>query len=132
MSIRKEAVKEVTKLFSAWNAALESGDPDRIVALYASNAVLLPTLSNQVRKTHSEIRDYFEKMFMPKNPSGRIVDCRVRVFGDVAVSSGVFAFKFADGGVAHVRKSFVYHWNGDEWLIAEHHSSLMPEPVAVA
>ncbi len=131
MSSMKNPVAEIEGLFSEWNKALVSGDPDKVVRLYATNAILLPTLSNAPRTNHAEIRDYFAKTFMPRGPSGKIVKAHVRVFADVAICSGVFAFTFKDQSAAQVRKSFVYRWNGEEWLIIEHHSSLMPEqPVA--
>lgn len=131
MSSMKSNRAEIEGLFSLWNKALESGDPDKLVRLYATNAILLPTLSNRPRTNHAEIRDYFAEAFMPRGPSGKIMTAYVRVFTDVAICSGVFAFTFSDKSAAQVRKSFVYRWNGEEWLIVEHHSSLMPEqPVA--
>ena len=39
---------EVVGLFDTWNAALATLDPDSVTALYADDAVLLPTVSNQV------------------------------------------------------------------------------------
>lgn len=127
MSFVTNVGAEIEGLFSVWNKALESGDPDKVVRLYATNAILLPTLSNRPRTSHAEIRDYFAKTFMPRGPSGTIVKAYVRVFADVAICSGIFAFTFRDRSAAQVRKSFVYRWNGEEWLIIEHHSSLMPE-----
>ena len=35
--------------FNIWNAALQTGDEKKVAALYASNGVLLPTVSNKVR-----------------------------------------------------------------------------------
>ncbi len=131
MSVSQNTVAEIEGLFSEWNKALVSGDPDKVVRLYATNAILSPTLSNTPRTSHAEIRDYFAKTFMPRGPSGTIVKAYVRVFADIAICSGVFVFTFNDKSAAQVRKSFVYRWNGEEWLIVEHHSSLMPEqPVA--
>lgn len=131
MALAKSPVAEIEGLFSEWNKALLSGDPDQVVRLYATNAILLPTLSNKPRTNHAEIRDYFAKTFMPRGPSGTIVKAYARVFADIATCSGIFAFTFSDESAAQARKSFVYRWNGEEWLILEHHSSLMPEqPVA--
>jgi hypothetical protein len=36
-------------LFDKWNAALQTGNPERVADLYAPDGVLLPTVSNQVR-----------------------------------------------------------------------------------
>ena len=51
---------EITALFDQWNSALQTGDPKQVAALYAADAILLPTVSNQVRHNHAEIEDYFE------------------------------------------------------------------------
>ncbi|MEM7144901.1 MAG: SgcJ/EcaC family oxidoreductase [Verrucomicrobiota bacterium] len=117
---------EISALFKEWNNALQSGDPGQVTALYETNAVLLPTVSNKVRHDHDEIEDYFIH-FLAKGPSGEINESNIRTFGDIAINSGVYTFTFEDGGVVQARFTFVYRWNGQRWLIVEHHSSSMPE-----
>ena len=116
----------ITDLFEEWNAALQTGDPKQVSALYETSAILLPTVSNQVRHNHPEIEDYFVH-FLAKKPSGKIDESNVRTFGDIAINSGVYTFTFADGATVQARFTYVYHWNGQRWLITEHHSSQMPE-----
>ena len=67
---------DVVALFEAWNAALATLDPDTVTAMYADDAVLLPTVSNQVRHNHAEIRDYFVN-FLQKSPQGVINESNV-------------------------------------------------------
>lgn len=50
---------EITALFDEWNNALQTRDPEQVANLYAGNAIFLPTMSNRVRHTHEEIKDYF-------------------------------------------------------------------------
>lgn len=50
---------EIAALFDQWNAALATGNPETVAALYAADAVLEPTVSNNVRSTPQEIREYF-------------------------------------------------------------------------
>lgn len=46
------------------------------------------------------------------------------------MDDGIYEFKFgATGDVVKARYSFVYTKQGDEWKIAHHHSSQMPEEV---
>ena len=116
----------ITALFDQWNNALQTGDPQQVAALYASNGILLPTVSNQVRHNRAEIVDYFQH-FLAKGPRGELDEVNVRTFGDVAINSGVYTFTFADGAKVRARYTFVYRWDGQRWLIAEHHSSQMPE-----
>lgn len=117
---------EILALFDLWNNALMTGNPEEVTALYATDAILLPTVSNKVRHNHQEIEDYFVH-FLAKAPSGHIDESNVRIFNDLAINSGVYSFKFADGSSVRARFTYVYRWNGDKWLITEHHSSKMPE-----
>jgi uncharacterized protein (TIGR02246 family) len=125
--LAKEGDKaEILALFERWNDALKTGDPDQVVAQYAPDAILLPTVSNKVRHTPAEIRDYFEH-FLAKGPEGKIDESNVRMFGDVAINSGVYTFNFANGDAVQARFTYVYRKLDGEWKIVEHHSSAMPE-----
>ena len=119
---------EIESLFSTWNDALQTGQPEKVTALYAEDAILLPTVSNQVRHNHDEINDYFVN-FLKKGPSGKIDESNVRIFDNLAINSGVYTFSFGDGSKVQARFTYVYHHNGSEWKIIEHHSSQFPEPV---
>ena len=116
----------IPSLFEDWNSALQTGDPKQVAALYEDNAILLPTISNKVRHNHEELEDYFVN-FLAKDPVGKIDESNVRTFGDVAINSGVYTFTFNDGASVQARFTYVYRWNGQKWLIVEHHSSQMPE-----
>lgn len=117
---------DITSLFDEWNSALQTGDPKQVSSLYESNGILLPTVSNQVRHNHAEIEDYFVH-FLAKGPQGKIDESNVRTFGDVAINSGVYTFTFKNGDSVQARFTYVYRWNGQRWMIIEHHSSAMPE-----
>lgn len=121
--------EKIAGLFDQWNAALQTLSPDKVVELYAEDAVLLPTLSNDVRHNHAEIRTYFVD-FLKKHPRGTINESNIRDLGDTAVHSGVYTFELsADGETtqAQCRFTYVYAKTGETWQIIEHHSSLMPE-----
>ena len=120
--------EEIADQFVIWNTALQMEDPDNVVACYAADAVLLPTLSSKVRHNHAEIRDYFVH-FLSKSPNGRIVEQNIRVYDDIAINSGLYTFSLAENGVrvdTAGRFTFVYRKYDDEWLIIEHHSSVLP------
>ncbi|MGC6425420.1 MAG: SgcJ/EcaC family oxidoreductase [Akkermansiaceae bacterium] len=118
---------EILALFDRWNEALQTGDPKLVAALYdGTNGVLLPTVSNQVRHNHEEIEDYFVH-FLAKGPKGVIDESNVRIFGDLAINSGIYTFTFANGDKVQARFTYLYKKAGDDWLIVEHHSSAMPE-----
>ena len=117
----------VLALFERWNAALATGNPDTVTALYAENAILLPTVSNRVRHNHAEIRDYFVS-FLAKRPQGVIDEANVRFLADdLVINSGVYTFTFGNGDQVSARFTYLYRHVDDEWRIIEHHSSAMPE-----
>ena len=118
---------DVLGLFEQWNTALSTLNPDTVTALYADNAVLLPTVSNQVRHNHEEIRDYFVG-FLQKSPQGVIDEFNVNILSDVhATNSGIYTFTFGDGSQVSARFSYLYVASADGWKILQHHSSAMPE-----
>ncbi|MGO1050160.1 SgcJ/EcaC family oxidoreductase [Crossiella sp. CA198] len=119
--------REIAALFEKWNAALATGKPNVVADLYAPNAVLLPTVSNEVRTTRAGIVRYFET-FLTKRPSGRILSSTITVLDrNTATSNGTYRFSFNDGSTVDARFSYVYEKVGGRWLIVTHHSSAMPE-----
>ena len=119
--------EQVIALFGDWNDALATGDPDVVTNMYAEDAVLLPTVSNQVRHNHAEIRDYFVA-FLAKQPQGVITESNARVLSDtLATNAGVYVFTFGDGSTVSARFNYTYELRGDAWKIIQHHSSAMPE-----
>ena len=115
-------------LFEAWNNALKTGDARLVTALYAEDAVLLPTVSNIPRTSHAEIRDYFEH-FLQKQPLAKVDQRNVKFGCNKITDAGVYTFRVIDAGKMEyvpARYTFVYENRDGEWLIAHHHSSLMP------
>ncbi len=117
----------VAALFDRWNESLQTGDPKKVVANYAERSILLPTLSNTPCLTPAEKEDYFTRFLLLK-PSAVINLRQIETSGDIAVDSGIYTFSLAaKGETVKVRYSFVYKWDGEQWLIISHHSSAMPE-----
>lgn len=117
---------DILALFDKWNKALKTGNPKEVAALYTTDAILLPTVSNKVRHNHEEIEDYFVH-FLAKVPSGQINESNVRIFNDLAINSGIYTFTFIDGSSVQARFTYVYKRVEGDWFITEHHSSKMPE-----
>jgi uncharacterized protein (TIGR02246 family) len=117
---------QIGALFDRWNSSLRTLDPDKVVANYAPDGVLLATVSNQPRTNPAEIRDYFVK-FLKSEPQGTIDKRIVKIGCNVAQDVGTYTFRFKDGGTVHARYTYVYEWVNGQWLIAHHHSSAMPE-----
>jgi uncharacterized protein (TIGR02246 family) len=124
---------DIHDLFLKWNITLQTGTPEDMAKLYAEDGILIPTVSNDVRENREEVADYF-KHFQQLKPNGFITEEHIQILGDnLAVNSGTYTFAvFKDGKVQLVpaRYTYVYEKIGNEWLIKDHHSSKMPEPVA--
>ncbi|MDF2040426.1 MULTISPECIES: SgcJ/EcaC family oxidoreductase [unclassified Pantoea] len=118
--------QEIAGLFDRWNNSLQTGDAHKVAENYLSDAVLLPTLSNKVRKSDAERVDYFEH-FLEKKPVGKIESRTIRTGCNKATDNGVYTFTFADNSSVKARYTFTYVWDGKAWKISSHHSSAMPE-----
>ncbi|GHH53903.1 SgcJ/EcaC family oxidoreductase [Lentzea cavernae] len=129
-SAERPTTDQIKALFADWNASLATGDAQKVADRYAPNAVLLPTVSNQVRSTRAEIVDYFEH-FLQGRPSGSILDSHVAVLdADDAIDAGTYRFALTKDGkpsTVDARYTFVYEKIDGKWLIVNHHSSAMPE-----
>lgn len=123
--------REIAGLFDRWNSALQTGSAQAVTGLYAPNAILQPTVSNQVRSTPAQIQDYFDH-FLAAKPVGQINYREIRHLGpNAAMDSGVYTFTLtsATGQTRQVqaRYTFLYERLNGQWMILNHHSSAMPE-----
>ena len=127
--------REIAVLFEVWNAALQTGSPELVASLYAPDGVLLPTVSNKVRTNRAEITEYF-KHFLELHPRGAVKEQHIRILSpDLALNAGGYTFDIMrDGKPEQVtaRYDFLYKRVNGRWLIADHHSSKMPEAVTAA
>jgi len=128
----KEQVAAATR---AWIDAMGSHDQERVLALYAPDAVLWGTTSPTIRDNPKSIRQYFD--FLPTAPAyykGVLGEQHIRVYGDMAINSGTYTFvgPALDAVGKPVsrpgRFTFVYENRDGRWLIVDHHSSAVPAP----
>ena len=121
--------QEIAQLLRLWTDTLLTEDADKVTALYAEDATLLPTLSKEMCQTPEAIAEYF-RVFLSFRPKGTIMHENISLYDPIAINSGVYSFEVQmEGGVHHLigRFTFVYRKVDDHWKIIEHHSSLMPE-----
>jgi uncharacterized protein (TIGR02246 family) len=125
-----EPKEEVAAAGSRWAQALGEDNPDKVLPLYAEDAVLWGTLSPTVRAGQGALREYFVSAFKAL-PGLKVAfgDQLIRVYGSTAINTGYYTFSYVKDGEAKTwpaRYSFTYVKNGEHWLIADHHSSAMP------
>lgn len=117
---------EVAALFERWNQSLKTGSAAQVVSNYAARSILLPTVSNKPRLSSAEKEDYFVH-FLENQPVGSIDMRFVDIGCNTALDAGLYTFSFAkNGSKVSGRYSFTYGWDGQQWLITSHHSSVMP------
>ena len=128
---QEQAVK---KAYEGWCNAIGTakGDPKVVVAYYAPNAILLPTLSGKMLKNENGgLDDYFKKLTSLPNTKCKTDKEIIHMHGDLATNSGFYTFSYTDknGKTKEIpaRYTFVYKKTGDQWLIIKHHSSKTPE-----
>ncbi len=120
---------EIAGLLQIWTETLKTLDPDKMAALYAEDAVLLPTLSKEVRQSQPAISDYF-RHFLALKPRAEVLQQTIRSYAQVATNSGIYKFFTEIEGAEHVvvaRFTFVYRRDDDGWKIVDHHSSMLPD-----
>jgi uncharacterized protein (TIGR02246 family) len=123
--------RQVAALFDRWNRALATKNPDTVVANYAPDATLLPTVQNGPLIGPAAIRGYFVH-FLENSPQGTIDQRIVHIGCNIAYDIGLYTFEL-DGDQPGTRTkvgaryAFIYAAEGGKWLIVHHHSSALPE-----
>lgn len=124
--------EDVSAATAKWADAFSDDKPDRILALYDSEAALWGTLSPKRRDTPELIRDYFVTAFNAL-PGHKVAfgDQLIRVYGNMAINTGYYTFSYIKNGESKTipaRYSLVFLKRDGRWMIVDHHSSAMPTP----
>merc|ERR1711966_132476 len=123
--------KEVRALFELWNDALATGDSRIVASRYTKSPVLLPTVSDVPRTDFASVKDYFDS-FLLKKPQGEILDGHINIGDGWASDVGIYEFTMgATGDKVKGRYSYNYVKEDGIWKIQHHHSSVMPELIAM-
>lgn len=120
----------IVETMMAWAKGFSASSVDNIIALYSQDASLWGTFSSEIRASPESIRDYFDKIFSFTHRNVTFKDFNIRLYGDTAISAGLYTFSLKNAGqklVVPARYSFIYVKQNGRWLIAEHHSSVMPD-----
>lgn len=122
--------------FKKFNDSWQTGDPDKVTALFLHDAVLLPTVSNKPRTTPEGIRDYFDH-FLASKPVAKIDTSTIRLGCNTASRVGTWTILLTDPKThkkseVRARYTFIYEFDHGRWGIKHLHSSLLPETGASA
>jgi uncharacterized protein (TIGR02246 family) len=115
-----------------WAQAFNAGDASAVAALYVPDAVIWGTLGQTLTTTPQDIKSYFVEAARTglKTTLGQHVVSQISE--NCIVDTGHYDFIRSTGGstaVIPARYSFVLVKRNGTWMIAHHHSSLMPKPI---
>jgi hypothetical protein len=99
---------------------------ERVLGLYAPDAVLVPTYSEEILRGHEELAGYFDEFLYKEDFCGRITE----VFHQGPVVSGTYVFQWTEGGrpmQVEARFTFVFINTPSGQKILTHHSSEVPD-----
>ena len=114
-----------------WVTAFNSNDVDALVSFYAPNAILVGSTGLVLKEGREAIRGYFARL-AKSGDKVAFGDRKIIVLDDnVAYATGFYEFSAVRNG--EIKKSWAGYSmilvkNGNEWLIAHHHSSQRSSP----
>jgi len=114
-----------------WIQAVNSGDIERLLGLYDSQAVLTPTFSNRLLNTQDKLREYFEKLGSREELSIALHEKTLtiqNIRNEIFLLSGIYNWRFAvDGELLNFEARFSYVLDlSKPNPILHHHSSQIP------
>ncbi len=124
--------QQVIGLFDRWNQALATKQTSQVVATYAPDATLLPTVQNGPLIGPEAIGQYFA-YFLKQSPAATIETRVIHTGCNIAYDIGLYSF-MVDGDQPGTRKqvkaryTFIYAPEHGKWLLVHHHSSALPVP----
>ncbi|MDI9325464.1 MAG: hypothetical protein QM526_01615 [Alphaproteobacteria bacterium] len=120
---RISSEQEIGNLFVQWNYTIGKKDVFRVLDLYASRSVILPTRSVAPLETLVEKKSYLQE-YINTSPDADVAKSFVSIGCNTAVHSGVFTLTTTQG-TSKVKFTFVYQWSGTQWLITSQQTSLI-------
>lgn len=122
---------EVSAAVDRWATAFNANDVDALVNLYTPDAILVGSTGLAREEGSDAIRGYFARL---ANSGDKVVieDRKIVSLGDnIAYATGFYEFSaMREGEVRKTKAGFsmVFVKQGNDWLIAHHHSSLRSSP----
>ncbi len=121
--------EEASAVIDRWAAAFGAGDLDGLMKLYTPDALLLGTTSPKLLAGSEAIRSYL-KSHPGIGHTVTVDERRIVVLGETSVMGvGFYTFTLVQDGQSVprlTRFTVVLTKHGSDWLIAHHHSSMVP------
>ncbi|WP_343731263.1 nuclear transport factor 2 family protein [Duganella sp.] len=122
---RPASAAQIAALFDHWNAMLQSGKAERVVANYAPRSVLLVPSSDEVLLSPAAKLSYYRHL-VARGAAVQIDQRRIEADCDTATDAGTYRISFADGSQRSAGYLLTYRRFGTRWLIVTHRASWLP------
>ena len=128
---QKITMKTPRDVLEQWMQAVNDGDIEKLLSLYDSQAVLIPTFSNRLLNTPEKLREYFVKLSSREELCIALHERTLTVQelqNQVFALSGIYNWHFiVDGELLNFEARFSYVINiSKPSPILHHHSSQIP------
>ena len=117
------------RVYARWLAALRSGDPERVLQLYADDAVLWGAWTDAPKFGRELIRGDYEKLLRLPGVEIAPRDAKFRTLGkDLVIATGSYELRLGSGARRFLQARFTIIFRQDgssgSWEIFEHLCSL--------
>ena len=125
--------EDAYQAIESWAAAFNSNDVEKTVAVYATDALVLGTVSPGLSSSPDELRAYFKGPAASKSQVKLGESSATIVSPEAVAFAGFYEFSRpvkddVPPAVSPARYSFVVVKRDSVWKILHHHSSLRPKP----
>lgn len=127
--------QQAREIIRRWIGALNDGTAGNAAALYADDALLLPTFSPRALSVPASRLDYFESLVGRSGLHVELHEATVKFHplpADMVIASGIYRFSFAVDGepLAFEARFTMVLCPADPAPIRHHHSSQVPRGLA--
>lgn len=114
------------ELINLWAAAMNAADIEAVVKLYSPGAILIPSMSNELKKNAKQIKEYLSYLLAKDRFKVEILEQVSQKLEDITVASGIYIFSWNIKNKLH-KVSARFTLVIQSGLIMQHHSSVAPE-----
>jgi hypothetical protein len=117
-------------MINQWLQYVNEHNVEKVVSLYAEDATLWGTFSENRRDGTHLIREYFTHFLSLDSLQAVITQITTRILGNAKIYSGQYTFRYQENNTAKqvkARFTFVTGIHNNTERILEHHSSVIPK-----
>jgi len=117
-------------MIDQWLQHVNNRDVEKVVRLYADDATLWGTFSENRRDGTYQIHEYYDHFLRLDSLEVVVTQITTRMLGNAKLYSGQYTFRYQEDGSAKevkARFTFVTRIDTNTEIILEHHSSVVPK-----